>query len=400
MRRLFKYIFLFLIIFGISYKVDAKTLKDLKNELAALEKKQRDNNNKKSLTQNQISQVNTRIGNISKEIEKSQQEIVSLEEEVKELEDKKVAKDAQIKSVFSFMQIANSENAYIEYIFGAKDIEDLVLRSAVSEQLVNYNDDLINEYNDTIVKCNSKKDDLADAIVKLDSEQENLEVELVTLGDQLSSVMDVGVDIASEIAAQKKSINYYEKTLGCKDNQDINTCGTIPYSGKMIRPINSGAITSYFGYRKDPITGKNNSFHSGTDMAGDSKVYAVAPGRVAGIYWKTKCGGTMLFVNHNINGTNYTSGYYHLYQVKVSVGDYVDQNTQIAVTGGTRGLTPWDGCSTGRHLHLSIAKGLFFKEYSSYSKFTSKLINPTSMINFPHNGTKGYYWSNRTTIYK
>lgn len=400
MKKIAKIVLIIFFVFLCNYNVEAKTLKDLKNELATLQKKQQENNNKKNLTQGEINKVNDRIGNITAEIEASQNQIVKLTNDVEVLEEKKDNKEDEIKDVVSFMQIANNENAYLEYIFGAQDIEDLILRSSVSEQLVMYNDDLIKEYNATIKEYNAKKVELSEAIVKLDSEQANLEVELVSLGDQLSSVMDVGVDIASEIVAQKKSIEYYEKTLGCKDNQDINTCGTIPYAGKMIRPINSGTITSYFGYRVDPITGKKNSFHSGTDMAGDTKVYSVAPGRVAGIYWKTKCGGTMLFINHNINGTTYTSGYYHLYQVKVAVGDYVDQNTQVGVTGGTKGLTPWDGCSTGRHLHLSIAKGLFFKDYSSYSTFTSKLINPPSVINFPHNGTKGYYWSNRTTVYK
>ena len=38
---------------------------------------------------------------------------------------------------------------HMEYIFGAQTIEDLILRSAVSEQMVAYNDDLIDDYNKT-----------------------------------------------------------------------------------------------------------------------------------------------------------------------------------------------------------------------------------------------------------
>ena len=96
-------------------------------------------------------------------------------------------------------------------------------------------------------------------------------------------------------------IKYYQDTLGCKDDQNINSCGKVPYSGKMIRPVNSGRITSNFGYRLHPT--KNVwKLHSGTDIAGGSTdIYAVAPGTVAGIMWKTSCGGTMLFVHHNIN---------------------------------------------------------------------------------------------------
>ena len=391
--------FVFLLILCFFSKVDAKTIKDLRDELSALEQKQKENNNKKQLTENEIGKVNKRIGDITSEITKSEENIQELTAEIQELEEKRTGKENQIKDIISFIQITDSENAYMEYIFGAQDIESLILRSAVSEQLINYNDKLIDDYNATIVECNEKKTQLADAIEKLNKEQKNLERELVTLGDQLNSVMDVGVGIDKEIETQRKVIDFYANTMQCDEDQDINTCGKIPYAGRMIRPINSGYITSYFGYRVDPISGRANSFHSGTDMTGDTAVYAVAPGRVAGIYWKTSCGGNMLFINHNVNGVTYTSGYYHLYQVYVGVGDYVDQNTQVGVMGGTSWLTPWDGCSTGRHLHLSIAHGLFFQDYSSYSTFTSKLINPPSVINFPQNGLKGVYWWDRTTVY-
>ena len=73
-----------------------------------------------------------------------------------------------------------------------------------------------------------------------------------------------------------------------------------------------------------------------------------------------------------------------------------DQNTKIAITGGYKTLTPWDTCSTGRHLHLSISRGLYLKEYTSWNTWTSKLINPRTMINFPK---QGVWVSNRTTVY-
>ena len=175
----------------------------------------------------------------------------------------------------------------------------------------------------------------------------------------------------------------------------------------MIRPATAGYITSSFGYRVNPLNGKKNSFHSGTDMVTSKyEVYPVAPGTVAGLYRKTSCGGNMLFINHNVGGVHYTSAYFHLSEVKVSVGKYVDVNTVIGITGGNAknskagGYTPWDKCTTGRHLHLSVAKGWFFKEYSSYSAFTARLINPVSVINFPKNGKLHQWFRDRTTIYK
>ena len=359
MKKIINCILVFLLVFCLSGRVQAKTLKDLKNELAAYEKEMKEAKNKKALTQSEINNANTRVKTIRSTIEKDQDNIKKTEGEIVVLEQKAEEKEEQIKDIVAFLQITNSENAYMEYIFGAKTIEDLVLRSAVSEQMVAYNDDLIEDYNNTIVQYKEKNEDLKKQINNLNTEQENLQIELVKLGDNLDAASEEMASVQSQIDAQKKLINYYQNTLGCKDDQDISKCGNIPYSGKMIRPLTSFTITSEYGYRLHPIS-KTYKFHSGMDMAGGSTdVYAVAPGTVAGISWKNSCGGTMIFVHHNIGGSYYTSTYMHLYKVKVQVGDYVDQNTKIAVTGGYKTLTPWDTCSTGRHLHLSITRGLY-----------------------------------------
>ena len=396
MKKVLKFFAAVSLVFCLSIKVEAKTLKDLKNELAAYEKEMSDAKNKKNMTQSEINTVNSRVKTIRSTIEKDQENIKKTEGEIVELEQKAEEKEEQIKDIIAFLQITNSENAYMEYIFGSKSVEDLVLRSAVSEQMVAYNDDLIDDYNKTIVEYKEKNEDLKKQINNLNNEQDNLKTELVKLGDNLADADEEMASAQSLIDAQKKLIKYYQDTLGCKDDQDITKCGNIPYSGKMIRPLTSFSITSEFGYRIHPIK-KVNKFHSGMDLAGGSTdVYAVAPGTVAGISWKNSCGGTMLFIHHNINGSYYTVTYMHLYKVNVKVGDYVDQNTKVAVTGGYKTLTPWDSCSTGRHLHFSISRGLYLKDYTSWSTWTSKLINPRTMVNFPGKGT---WVSNRTKQY-
>ncbi len=396
MKKKINFFLIILLVLSLSFKVEAKTLKDLKNELAAYEKEMNDASNKRKLTQDEISSVNARVKSIGEKIEQDQINIKKTEAEIVVLEDKALEKEDQIKDIISFLQITNSENAYMEYIFGAKTIEDLILRSAVSEQMVAYNDDLIEDYNNTIKEYKAKNAELAEQIVNLNNEQKNLESELVKLGDSLDATMEEMSSVESQIKTQKQIINYYENTLGCTDNQDISTCGNIPYSGKMIRPLSSGAVTSEFGYRLHP-TQHYWKLHNGIDIAGGStEVYAVAPGTVAGISWKNSCGGTMIFIHHNINGKYYTSTYMHLYQVLVNTGDYVDQNTKIAITGGSKNLTPWDTCTTGRHLHLSVANGLYMKDYVSWNTYISKLVNPRTMVNFP---AKGVWFSNRTKEY-
>ena len=183
MKKIVKYILLILVIFCISFNVEAKTLKDLKNELAAYEKEMSSANYKKQLTKNEINNINERVKTIRTTIEKDQEDIKKTEGEIVVLEEKAEEKEAQIKDIVAFMQITNSESAYMEYVFGAKSMEDLILRSAVSEQMVAYNDDLIEDYNNTIVEYKAKNESLKKQITNLNNEQDNLKTELVSLSE-------------------------------------------------------------------------------------------------------------------------------------------------------------------------------------------------------------------------
>lgn len=381
-------------------QVQAKTLRDLKNELASVKQKKAQNDSKKNLTKSEINSVNSNIESIRNKITQSENTIKQLTTDIQDLNDSIQKKELEIKEIVHFLQVSNGENAYLEYIFGSKDVTDFIYRSAVSGQLVSYNDTLIDEYNETIKKNKSKQAELKTEMTNLSSKQKSLEVELNKLGDQLKDLDNISVDIDAEIAAQEKVINYYEKTLQCKLDENINSCGKIPYSGKFIRPIQSGRITSRFGSRCywNQTQGRNVcTYHYGIDIAGgDTKVYAAAPGTVANIFWYQSCGGNMLFVNHNVGGVYYTTGYFHLKSINVKIGDYVDQNTVIGITGGDSSTWSYDRCSTGRHLHFAVASGLYMKEYSSWSTYQARNLNPTTVVNFP---AYGVWFSNRVTRY-
>ena len=395
MKNILLFIVAFLSMFIFCNNVYATTLGELKSELKALEKEKAEAEEKKKLTEKEMNTINNRINTIADLITKSEDKIRVLTDEIEVLEAKSEEKNDEIKDVIAFLQVTDSNNAYLEYIFGAQSITDLIFRTAISEQLVEYNNDLIEDYNETVKAHTKKKEELDNEIITLDKEQENLRGELVKLGDTLDNMVEISVNIDDEIATQKKVIAHYEQ-IGCTDNQNILTCGNIPYSGTMIRPIVTGRITSNFGWRKNPLA-SGNSFHNGIDLSGGSTaVYAPAPGTVAGITWKASCGGNMLCIHHNINGVLYTTSYFHLAKVHVAIGDYVDQNTQIGVMGGSKSTTPWDSCSTGTHLHFSVARGLYLKEYFSWSTYISRQVNPVSVINFP---AKGVWISNRTKKY-
>ncbi len=111
-------------------------------------------------------------------------------------------------------------------------------------------------------------------------------------------------------------------------------------------PVDRGYISSSYGYRSDPFTGKK-VFHKGVDIPSSkgAPIYVLAAGVVT--FSGKKSGfGNMIEVDH---GKGYTTRYAHISKLMVSAGDRVDQDQEIAKIGST-------GRSTGPHLHLEMFK--------------------------------------------
>lgn len=112
------------------------------------------------------------------------------------------------------------------------------------------------------------------------------------------------------------------------------------------RPVNSGYISSRFGERSDPFTGRL-AFHKGVDFAGreGNSVVAVASGVVT---WAgDRYGyGQMVELNH---GNGYVTRYAHNAENLVSVGATVKRGDVIARMGDT-------GRATGPNLHFEVLR--------------------------------------------
>lgn len=109
-------------------------------------------------------------------------------------------------------------------------------------------------------------------------------------------------------------------------------------------PTMDGWISSLFGMRTDPLTGKKE-FHGGIDYAGKSgsPILAVASGIVtwSGIRYGY---GNMVEINH---GNGYQTRYAHNKKNLVVVGQKVDKGQIIGLMGSS-------GRSTGTHVHFEV----------------------------------------------
>lgn len=111
-----------------------------------------------------------------------------------------------------------------------------------------------------------------------------------------------------------------------------------------LKPV-SAKITSKFGIRIDPKTGKKNAFHNGIDLAVplNTPIKCPFPGIVISVT-SGGDGGNQVIIKHD-NG--YSTGYAHQNKVLVKKGDKVKQGAVIGLSGNT-------GKSTGPHLHLTL----------------------------------------------
>ncbi len=112
------------------------------------------------------------------------------------------------------------------------------------------------------------------------------------------------------------------------------------------RPITKGWLSSYFGIRKDPFSGKP-SMHKGIDFAGkeDGDIIATASGVVS---WADDRYGYGLLIELN-HGDGLKTRYGHNKTLLVNVGDVVSKGQVIARMGST-------GRSTGPHVHYEILR--------------------------------------------
>ena len=138
-------------------------------------------------------------------------------------------------------------------------------------------------------------------------------------------------------------------SVDSKQKQWISGYPSITY------PLKSIKVTSPYGYRRDPITGKL-SWHNGLDLrAKNEPAYAMMDGIVEKVGYDNRS-GNYVTLRH---GKFYIS-YCHLSSIIVRKGEYVYPGIIVGVTGNT-------GRSTGSHLHLTCKKD-------------GKSINPTILL--------------------
>lgn len=123
------------------------------------------------------------------------------------------------------------------------------------------------------------------------------------------------------------------------------------------QPLKNGWITSGYGVRSDPFTGRRTG-HYGIDFTAGAgaEVISVASGVVQSAGPRSGY-GTLLEINH---GNGYVTRYGHNKKILVKEGERVEKGQVVAIMGAT-------GRATGAHVHFEVMEN-------------GRIVNPTEYI--------------------
>jgi murein DD-endopeptidase MepM/ murein hydrolase activator NlpD len=151
-----------------------------------------------------------------------------------------------------------------------------------------------------------------------------------------------------ELKQEEKNITELFKYFKAKDIKLSST--------PSIWPAN-GWISSPFGVRRDPFTGRRR-FHEGIDITNRIGAPVIAPADGIVTFAKRNGGyGKVIYISH---GFGISTRYGHLNKIYVKVGQHVQRGDLIGLIGNT-------GRSTGPHLHYEV-------------RINNKPVNPINFI--------------------
>ena len=388
---------------------EAATLGQQKNQLGVLKDKYSE---AKKKTANVRSELSKTQGSIKTNLQRKDEldaEIVALTEEIKNAEELIAAyetslaekqteketlekkKQEQIETLGEILKTSYmyGEESYIDLILGSKDISDFLQRLDFISYHVKYSDTLIKDMELTAITLDEVTASLQTTLDSMNATNAEREARVAELTPLLAEVDEIILELQNDseylesqlaieerdTAVLEKDIKALEKQIAAEEarkkkeeeerkkkeaaaNKGKDTTPIAPSAdGKFIWPIKGyRPLTSSYGYRKDPITGKR-AFHNGLDIAAPhgTNIYAVKSGTVIRAS-RYDTYGECVMIDH---GGGMITLYAHCSGYNVKVGQKVNQGEVIAFVGST-------GRSTGNHLHFVVRVNGQYKDPNTY----------------------------------
>lgn len=345
----------------------AKSVSELKKQMEerneSIKQTEKEINAKKSEKDEAVQKRNSLDLQISAMLD----DISDVEEVINEKEAEINTKNAEIEALTLQIEETNNKlktrlkvmyeygaTSYLQLILESKGLSDLVTRLSVVKKVYNYDKNVIAEFINTkqqvedakqlIVNEQKEQIEARDMLEKKKSSLEALKSEKQQIIDELNNDINAlekeEKQKEADYEALKKELNAALAAESSRSTKSVYTG-----NGQFTWPSDSSTrITSSYGYRTHPISGKQ-SLHRGIDIGAalGSNVLAAESGTVVTAGWNNSY-GYYITINH---GSGLVTLYAHNSKLLVSKGDKVTKGQVIAKCGST-------GNSTGPHIHFEV----------------------------------------------
>ena len=343
---------------------------ELEEQLADVEADQAEAQQRRQLLQAQLDAINNEIENIDKQIAYYDQEIAQKEAEQAEAE---ANEEAQYELFCQRVRAMEEEGtvSYWSILFNSESFSEMLDRLADIDAVMAYDNQVMDELiaiREEIIALRTQLETSraeeqaardqqaakqAEQQAKVAEAQELLDqinADVAEVNRQLDAESEAAAEIQAEIAQKQKQLEEQRRQNNITIDSETSYLWPLPGYYRL---------SSLFGYRIHPITGKAHS-HTGIDIPapGTTPILACKSGQVVTSAYHYSYGNYVVIDHGNGNSTLYA----HMSSRAVSEGDMVTQGQTIGYVGTT-------GSSTGNHLHLEVRDN--YTRVDPESKFPS-----------------------------
>ncbi len=328
---------------------------ELKEQLDAVKDDQAAAQQKRNILTQQLEAINSEIENIDAQIAYYDGEIAQKESERVEA----VAREEEQYQLFCERVRLMEENGTVSYwsiLFNAESFSDMLDRLTDIDAVMAYDNQVMDQLVETRRQIEQLKADLESARAGQETaraeqeakkaEQQAKVAEAQKLLDQINAdVAEVNRQLEAESAAAKEIQAEIAKKQKALEEERRQNNITIDSESSYLWPLPGYyKLSSLFGYRIHPITGKAHS-HTGIDVPapGGTPILAAKSGQVVTSASHYSYGNYVV-IDH---GNGASTLYAHMSSRAVSEGQMVTQGQVIGYVGTT-------GSSNGNHLHLEV----------------------------------------------
>lgn len=336
----------------------ASQRKDIQKQLKAIQADKSKAQDKKKLLEQQINIIDQEIENLKAQVANYEQLIAEKEGDLAAAQTREREQYELFCKRIRYME-EKGETSYWAILFSSSDFSEMLDNFMMIEEIIQYDNgvmDSLTTLQGLIEEDKTELEGIRAGLKEAQEEQEAAEQELQAQEAEVDKLIKEISGQEAELQAMeeelRKAANAMDAEIKKKERELAEQIAKVVSESGFRWPLDAGknTLTSLYGPRKDPFTGKAAN-HTGIDIpaAKGTPIYASKSGMVttstlgSGGYWSY---GNYVVISHS-DGTS--TLYAHMNKRNVKEKQVVKQGDVIGYVGTT-------GRSTGNHLHFEIRK--------------------------------------------